>query len=397
MILVINIAQAAKCKPFVCKSFSAGTNDVCVLVDSKESSNQLVRKCDTDKVCSANGWSKVEQATANATCIKVEPTPEIKNQTLPGDKCSKTTECFGLANETECSTVCKTKRGENQFCINTGTGSDTILGTKWCDVGLYCDTKNKKCVKQLDIGATCTAAEQCPTNSACIKVNSNANFVCTKYWSLAEGDKFDSTMMRQAGFFLSTKDACASHHTITPNQATPLVFECRKATTGNYTKEEQLKRANGPSNDCGYTKYEDATDKTKAQIGADTAICGFNKDGSAYCNKRKGDSWFQDVFKKMKDINTAGLKCHALSSLTTCGAAQTTVGDKLMKEWTRELLATDEYGYGWSLYASNDNCVASSMTGSYWQGDSPDFAFGSFSTTSFATVVLTICALFYMF
>lgn len=396
ILLLAQQSQAATCKQFVCKSFDKGPNDVCVSVNTTESSNQLVRKCDSKKVCTALAWFKVEDAAANATCTDVPTPPEITNMTLPGDSCSKASECFGLANETSCSTVCSTKRGDGQYCENTGTGADVILGTKWCAVGFYCDTTAKKCTAQKKEGDVCTAGEQCPSNLGCIKQGTDTDFKCTKWWSLADGTKFDSTNIQSRGF-LTTKDACKTHHYITPDAAKPTQLECRKATKGDYTTLDQLKRPDGPSNDCKFTKYEDPADKDKAQPGQDTAKCGFNKGSAAYCDKRKGDSWFQDVLKKAQGLNLSGLKCHALSGLEGCGSAQTTIGKDLFKKWTRELLSTDEGLSGWALYADNDNCVATSMTGEYWQGDSPDFAFGSFTTSSFATVVLTICALFYMF
>lgn len=392
--MFVQFGQADKCKQYVCKTFDQGTNDVCVYVNTT-ATNQLVRKCDSTKACSALAWFNVEAATANATCATIPTPAEIKNQTLPGDTCSKKTECFGLDNETDCATVCTTKRVAGMTCSDTA-GATPSKGTQWCDVGLYCDTTAKKCVAVKGDGETCTADEQCPTSHGCIKQGTDTVFKCTKFWTLADGTKFDSTYLTRTGF-LTVNDACASHNAWMADNTKPTQRECRKAKTGNYTTLDGLKRPNGPSNDCGFVTYTDATNITKPVVGVSTAKCGFNKDSAAYCDKRKGDSWFQAVLKKVQGINLAGLKCHALSALTTCGSAQTTVGKDLFKQWSRELLATDEGGVGWALYANNDNCVATSMTGEYWQGDSPDFAFGSFTTGSFATVVLTICALFYMF
>lgn len=248
-------------------------------------------------------------------------------------------------------------------------------------------------------GEVCTASEQCPTNLACIKQGTDTDFKCTKYWSLKDGTKFDSTYLRSSNNFipvnfLVANDLCASHNAWIADLKYLNQRECRKPRTGNYTSLDELKRPNGPKNDCGYVEYTNATDKTHQITATDVAKCGFNKDSVAYCDKRKGDVWFQTVLKKVQSLNLSGLKCHALSALTTCGSALTTVGKDLFKEWRRELLTLDESNVGWAIYANNDNCVATSMTAEYWQGDSPDFAFGSFNIRSFTIVLLTMLALF---
>lgn len=397
MLLLVNYSSAAQCKTFVCKTFETSAADECVYVDTAESSQQLVRECSGSKSCSALAWFSVDQATENATCADA-PDPVV-NMTVPGDTCDAKSECFGLDNETSCAGTCATQRKAGDFCENTGTGEDAILGTKWCNVGEYCDTDNKQCVAQLAADAVCTAAEQCSTGYGCIKVlgGETEEFKCTSYWTLNNGTKFDGSLMRQGGLLLNTDDACKSHHHIQPDE-TKLEFECRMApvSTG-VSKESDLKRPDGPSDDCKFTAYDDPENPDTAQEKTDTAKCGFNQDGAAYCDKRKGDSWFQKVLGEVQKKDLSNLKCHALSGLTTCGAAAAALGTSIYKDWVREVLTTDESGAGYALYADNANCVGKSMTNEYWQDDSPNFGFSSLTMSSLATIVLTISALFYMF
>ena len=269
-----------------------------------------------------------------------------------------------------------------------------------CPVGAYCNATYSNCTKQLGKGEECSGFDQCTTGFACLKItgptpeNATDTYACTDYWSLDVGIQFDATYVTRTGFVLTLNDTCKTHHTIVKDAANS-IYECRKAPVGNYTTEEQLERPDGPSDDCGYTTFDDPDNTTEGTAANDTAKCGFNKGGSAYCNKRKGDSWFQDVFGVVKGKQIGGLQCHALSPLATCKAAVEGIGKDNLKTWVQELLAVDENA-GYGLYADNDDCVKSSITNEFWQVDS-DSAFGSLTLSSFAAMILTISALFYMF
>lgn len=173
------------------------------------------------------------------------------------------------------------------------------------------------------------------------------------------------------GILLSANDACASQNAFIFDYSKPDRRECRKASVGNATTEDELKRPDGPSNDCLYVTYDDFNDKDKPLLKTDIAQCGFNKDSAAYCSKRKGDSWYQAVLKQLQSVNLSGLRCHALSNLSNCGSTNVIFGKELIKSLTREYLATDESYLGWALFANNGKCVASSITDYYWMGDSP--------------------------
>lgn len=373
-----------------------------MFVNTTDSSEQLVRTCDGDKGCTALGWSSITQASENATCV--DPATPETNVTLPGDQCSTDADCFcpaaaGDYENVTCSCTsgaCKTTNEIGGFCDNFQEGDVSVVGTNFCPQGSYCDTDNKNCTAVKGDGAECSALEQCPTGWGCYKkiVEGEDTFTCQKYWTVENGVKVDKTYLRAGGLVLAAVDVCKSHHYIdVDGQATQI--ECRQAPkSDNVTSEADLKRAEGPSeNDCAYTNYDKADDATEAQNATDTSLCGFNKDGASYCNKRKGDSWFQDVLKVVQGKDLTKVSCHANSGLANCVDAGAKIGTSDFKAWVRELLSISAYGN----YANNDNCVASSVTAEFWQGDSPDFAFNSLTMSSLATIVLTISALFYMF
>ena len=370
-----------------------------MFVNTTDSSDQLVRKCDGSKYCEAIGWGSVSQADNNATC-KDEDTPET-NVTLPGDQCENDADCLCPTSDqynATCSCTsgaCKTSVVIGDFCDNYSDGEEVnIAGTNFCPAGSYCDTANTNCTGVKGDNATCAALEECPTGWGCVQVDSETEFTCKKYFSLTEGTKFDKTKLRQGGLLLTVNDMCGTHHYIDVDGEANKA-ECRKASVGvNATSEDDLKREDGPTeNDCSYTAYNNATDPDDPVEASDTSLCGFNKDGASYCNKRKGDKWFQEILKTVKGKDLASITCHANSPLTTCVDAGSKIGTSDFKKWVRELLSTTVYGN----YANNDNCVASSVTAEFWQGDSPDFAFNSLTMSSLAGIVLTISALFYMF
>ena len=395
MALFISVSNAAECKKFICQTFEAGPNDVCVLIN-ETATDELVRNCDKEKTCNATGWITPESAIENATCTNASD--PIVNLTLPGDICTESSECFSAAasNATCSGGICTTTAEIGTNC--TVDPDDLDAGTKSCPAGAYCDADLGNCTKQLGKGEECSGFDQCTTGFACLKItgpseNATTTYNCTDYWSLDVGIQFDATYVTRTGNLLTLNDTCKTHHTITTGTAN--VYECRTAPVGNYSTEAELERPDGPSDDCGYTTFDDPANTTEGTAANDTAKCGFNKGGSAYCNKRKGDSWFQGVFDVVKGLDISALQCHALSPLSTCLAAVNAIGADNYKAWVQELLAVDE-NHGYGLYADNDDCVKNSITNEFWQTN-PDSAFGSLTLSSFAAMILTISALFYMF
>ena len=60
---------------------------------------------------------------------------------------------------------------------------------------------------------------------------------------------------------------------------------------------------------CKYTKSNETMQ--------DFPKCGFNKNGDAWCNKRKGDQWFIKALDQLKGVNFTSLNCHTSSTVET--------------------------------------------------------------------------------
>lgn len=371
-------------------------------VNTTDSSEQLVRRCDGEKGCGALAWTSISDASENATCA--DPVDPTANATLPGDSCSADSECLAplASDEYENVTVtctsgaCKTTNAEGGYCANyEDDEGTTTLASNYCPQGTYCDTDNSNCTAVLGDGDVCSALEQCPTGWGCFKTNEEGveDFTCQKYWTVENGVQVDKTYLR-TGALLAVADACKSHHYIEVSGSTTEI-ECRQASVSvNVTSEADLKREDGPAeDDCSYTNYDDADNSTLPVDATDISLCGFNQDGASWCNKRKGDSWFQAILETVQGKDLTTVSCHANSALTSCVDAGAKIGTSDYKTWVRELLSVS----AWGNYADNDNCVASSVTAEFWQGDNPDFAFNSMTMSSFAMVVLSISALFFIF
>lgn len=393
--MLSSAVSGSKCKKFVCKSFNAGPADTCVFVNTTVT-DQLVRKCDK-KTCTAIAWGSVQAATTNATCMAVAPV-EIKNMTVPGDLCTNKVECFGLDTEVSCSTVCKTTRADGGWCVGAGPVADS----RWCPAGSYCDSGANKCTAQKAAGVVCATNDECTTGLTCIKAGTATTFTCSKYWSLDAGTKFDASHAAARGPLLPVVAACKSHWAIKTSDA-PLTYECRRAPQNQNPNDlSTLKKTDGDGATCPYAAYDDATDATKLVNKTGTSACGFNKDDAGYCDKQIGDKWFNATLNDMQKTKYDTLVCHVRSTLYNCSAATSIFTPKMIKSYLREYISTPEGkgapdATGYALYANNDKCVAQSITLAYWQGDSPNFGFSTLTMTSFAGIILTISALFYIF
>lgn len=388
--------NASKCKTFACGDIEGGEKAPCLKPGDKTSTAVLVRKCESEKFCTAVEFGNPSNVT-EASC---EPLPsKDKNITLPGDMCESKEECFGLADEVDCvEKVCVTSRPLDSICEANKT--QEIVGHEWCNVGQYCDLADtKKCVNQTksdDDDLTCDSNLQCTTGLACLATGDDLDkYTCQPFFKVEDGTNFKTDKLNEnRGLFLGTEDVCASHNSILIDGDNN-IRQCRRASTSNVTDVDQLKREEGNDQDCVVITYTDKENATKPVNSTETSHCGFNTDTAAWCKKQKGDKWFADVLEEVKEKSVSALVCHVMSDVQSCGQAVEGLGEELAAKWVRELMAVSG-DYGYALYAHNDNCVAASVTKSYWQGKEPDFGF-NFNMASISTLMVTICAIFYLF
>lgn len=142
------------------------------------------------------------------------------------------------------------------------------------------------------------------------------------------------------------------------------MLQCVAADKSQDQTLESLKRTEGNGQKC----YYDGVNGTSF----DLSKCGFNTDGSGWCNKRRGDKWFTDALSQLKKIDFSKVHCHVSSTISTCSDLLN-LNQTVLHEFTRAVTESD-YDIGFANYAQNDKCVAKSITTSYWQEDFPDFA-----------------------
>ena len=389
---MLGIINADVCKTFACGDIEGGKEAPCVKKEGEKAFP--VRKCEEERTCAALGIPSPETVTSDYKCEDIPP--PTKNITVPGDMCKNTTECFGVEGEVSCNDdgVCATTRDEGATCASDkGDAPDH----RWCTVGKYCAKQDDSyvCVDQPKEGEACSADVPCLTGFACYSKGEETDPTCQKWYAIENGDKVNTLIIpEERTIFLATADVCKSHNYITLEDNT---IECRNATFNvNATELEDLRVEKGAGVTCNVTAYDDPEDPTK-QVPKEDVVsqCGFNKDSAGWCKMQKGDKWFTDTLGKVQESGVSGLVCHASSTIGTCKAALDGLGEPLAVEWVRKILSvTGEYGY--ALYANNDNCVAASITNQYWQDKSPDFGL-NFNMASISTLMVTICALFYLF
>lgn len=140
--------DAAACKTFTCGSTGEGDNPPCVKIPT-EGDDFPTQECSGDKVCSATGWGKPEDATKDGTCSDPTPQPDVKM--VPGDICEKKEDCFGEADKVDCAGgKCTTSVKIEEDC--PGEGDDA---QKACPVDAWCD--GGKCAARKDAGTDCAA------------------------------------------------------------------------------------------------------------------------------------------------------------------------------------------------------------------------------------------------
>ena len=158
---------------------------------------------------------------------------------------------------------------------------------------------------------------------------------------------------------------CKTYHTVNIDETTK---ECRFGDTSNDTSEEALRRDN-IENTCGYKSYP-GSDNSTFDDKTDSSKCGFNNITSAYCQKRRGDTWCLSALQQYSDVNFTVFNCHPSSNIENCKDFNDVTDDWKLK-FEQALLEVDS-DRSYALYASNDVCVANTVTVGYWQGTHPD-------------------------
>lgn len=351
-----------------------------------------VDKCDTGAYCKANNdWITPESATVNSKlkCNGIPtPTPTPTN-VVPGDYCTADKDCYGNDKGAKCTAnACTPTIKETESCADKDGNADHKL----CPVGLYCKA-DKTCAKTIAAGQKCSTADLCSFGLACYKATPEAtDTTCGKLFSLDYDGVADLAAVHPSAW-TGPAFFCKSYYTWTSADAPPKTY-CRNPPKSDDTTEAALMRDES-GKDCTYKTWDGAgVTADKPTATKDTSKCGFNKDGSAYCNKRIGDTWYQsEVVQKLTTLDLTKLSCHVDTGLASCKAFIDQGAD-----WIKAFAKRSaELGDGsWARVANNDGCVAKSITNSYWGDSSPDSAF-SYSVVSTLVMLISLASMVVLF
>lgn len=385
LVLMIVYTQASKCKKFTCGTIAhnetATTNRTCV--EPKSDLLAIAEECPSSYICGAWKWDNPSQASKESKCELDKRAELLNNTSLPGDICLNNTHCINNAKNFNCTGgMCISPYKNQSTCENVSGGA----GHQYCPTGYYC--KSKKCTPTLGLGKVCTDGEDCKFGLACIATNGPKydNFTCQAFNSLNEGDIAEIKFLTYPGdIWMGINNLCKSNHAIKVT-GKETQYTCRKGDTSTDVEEKDLRREES-GKICTFLSYNNGSDATKFVNKTDYSSCGFNKDDGAYCIKRKGDKWFNETYSAIAKIDLTTFDCHVESTVEKCYDAMKKMDKKLHGDYFRALLAVSPTR-GHHLYANNDNCIAKTITKSFWQEKLPDSAMnlGTISMLLFALI-----------
>lgn len=213
---------------------------------------------------------------------------------------------------------------------------------------------------------------------------------CVALHSFKDSSMIDIRYVIEGNRLINSKHLCTSHYTENidgPEGAK--VIRCLTPDRNVYQDESQLVRFQGAGLDCIFTQF-DKDNSTKGVNITDVSFCGFNRDTSGYCKKRKGDVWFTDAYQRLIRIGFDKINCHILSDGETCSSMLSSVSsntNNVINNFYRALKDV-EGEIGWPVYADNDICVRETITNVYW-----DYASDNAMNTQIVSGVYLISAI----
>jgi hypothetical protein len=130
---------------------------------------------------------------------------------------------------------------------------------------------------------------------------------------------------------------------------------------------------------CKYNTFTNPAEPTTATDPApeNPSLCGFNKDGMAFCPLKKGDEPFQTPLKAYQSmIAGANTKCNPASAGPgMCNAISSDADATTVVNFGKaQGLSSPQ---GWPNVANNNGCVESTYTLFYWNGNAAVLSFAA--------------------
>lgn len=284
----------------------------------------LYKTCDSlSEYCQIKSPSVFTQRSKNVTYSCASRSYQY-NHFYAGEECTGigTGNC---ANSMEC----------DGRCVGNATG-ETCNATAFCNAGSYCGSG--KCTKQKTENASCADSTECLNNLVCNSMK------CVPLFSVevggviavsAEDEKLFSisNYMCKSGRTDKAGKVCVSRSYPYKNQTG--VIECL------------------PGHSCNY--IESAGAGVKYEV-SEPCLCGFNKDGKAYCPISDDDNIKEAEGYRTKFAEYADNKCHTLNRFKC-----PTAGNKMLFSYNHNYHTSAQY----HLYNGAVECAEQVLDSAY--------------------------------
>jgi hypothetical protein len=202
----------------------------------------------------------------------------------------------------------------------------------------------------------------------------------------AIGTKFKADNLYVSTVAVSASTFCTTYNAFDAGTG---LLECRSGAVSVDKTEDALKRTDPPT-PCKYIAYTGTTATTEVPVDG-VAVCGFNGDTSLYCDKRIGDSYFQNTYTKVKGLDLTSYTCHVNSAWNSCQSFVVQNKDLLLEVVKRQYEVQTR---GYAKVANNDKCVKNSITLGYWGTVDSSFGYSVVSTLAAVLAIVSMIALF---
>lgn len=307
-------------------------------------------------------------------------TTPADNTLLDGDHCTTDAQCFAAdpVTSTCADNACKVSAAEGDECANDSRN---------CPIGHFCSGENK-CTALLGLDAVCTKNEECARGHDCIKIG-DADFKCTAYATLEEGDQFTlpatNSQPQSLKATVGGSTVCKTRGQTTIGDVTQCRYQQRTV--------DQIHSVEGLNTKCKSNTFvsDDLAKFNEATLNEDIdPLCGFNMNTSAVCPMYPGDDKYialaGEVAEFIKDMN-----CHRLSAQHSfeTGAVCQAYFEKMTEKGAFKKFRLGQVSDPqiWANTANNDQCTARTITFRNWNGF--DSAYMSYGVVGMIATALT--------
>lgn len=326
LLLSVSLANAQTvCHKYECNDGSVELLPSTCIFYLNETDTFYLEPCEDNSV---TPYCTPISSPGNSSCIAMPPSS--KGISYPGEPCFSNDTCaYGYCSDSVC-------RG-NSTAQNCTDDSD-------CDYGNFCDTSYSTaiCRIQLPIGNPfCIRDEMCVNSAQCVYG------VCTQVLSLREGEAANNCDQNSSLLCQSTQ--CYDGY-------------CMGFAESSYSLPKQC--AN--STECFSNSYNN--DPYYLTFNSD-CTCGYNSEGSAYCDLFPGDSFYSKYLQKLADW-------YSSDAVNQCHTLRRTALNCLESVWEEDDIAEYVYFYYSTIYYAqiqgNDKCVRE-IYGSLYTEASDDY------------------------